>query len=93
MSYEKDREIALLKAEIEAAWFGIEHAFDIESRELIERESKTNGFKFGLAQAVHTIWKREPKVAALIAALNRIDRDDVSERVWDEIQAALGTPV
>lgn len=49
------------RAEIEAAWLGIEHGYDIEPRALIEAEAKTNGFRFGLAQAVHTIWKREPK--------------------------------
>lgn len=53
-----------LRAEIEAAWFGIEHGYEIEERALIEKEAKTNGFKYGLAQAVHTIWKREPKVIA-----------------------------
>jgi len=55
-------------AEIEATWRLIESEFDIEPRAQIEAEAKTNGFKYGLAQAIHTIWKRDPKVAGLAAA-------------------------
>lgn len=58
-----------LEAEIDAAWFGIEHGFDIETRADLEAQSKTNGFKYGLAQAVHHLWKRDPKVEPLIALL------------------------
>ncbi len=50
--------VEALKAEIDAAWFSIDHGWDIESREELERQSKTNGFKYGLAQAVHHMWKR-----------------------------------
>jgi hypothetical protein len=56
-------------AEIEAAWKMIEAEFDIEPRAQIEAEAKTNGFKYGLAQAVHTIWKRDAKVTELAAEL------------------------
>jgi len=56
------------EAEIEAAWRLIESEFDIEPRAQIEAEAKTNGFKYGLAQAIHTIWKRDPKVADLASA-------------------------
>ena len=56
-------------AEIEAVWKGIENAYAIEPRSLITEESKTNGFKYPLAQAIHTIWKREPQVSALTQAL------------------------
>lgn len=44
--------------EIDAAWFMIEHGWDIESREELERQSRTNGFKYGLAQAIHHLGKR-----------------------------------
>lgn len=50
-----------LKAEIDAAWFNIEHGWDIESRAELESQARTNGFKFGLAQAVCHMWKRELK--------------------------------
>ncbi len=46
------------EAEINAAWQMIEQGWDIESREELERQAATNGFKFGLAQAVHHMWKR-----------------------------------
>ena len=59
---EAEQENARLTAEIDAAWFGIDHGFDIESRAELEKQSKTNGFKYGLAQAVHHMWKRNPKV-------------------------------
>jgi len=62
-----------LTAEIEATWKGIERGFAIEPRALIEQESKTNGFKYGLAQAIHTIWKREPKVEAAEARVTRLE--------------------
>lgn len=65
-----------LKAQIEAAWFGIEHGYDIEDRAIIEREAKTNGFRFGLAQAIHTIWKREPTVERIEA-----ERDALQSRL------------
>jgi len=58
----------LAAAEIEATWRLIENEYDIEPRAQIEAEAKTNGFKYGLAQAIHTIWKRDPKVADLAAA-------------------------
>ena len=44
--------------EIDAAWFMIEHGWDIESRAELEKASATNGFKYGLAQAVHHMHKR-----------------------------------
>jgi len=58
----------LAAAEIEATWRLIENEYDIEPRAQIEAEAKTNGFKYGLAQAIHTIWKRDPKVADLASA-------------------------
>jgi len=60
----------LAAAEIESAWRLIESEFDIEPRAQIEAEAKTNGFKYGLAQAIHTIWKRDPKVAGLARELD-----------------------
>lgn len=67
-------EIAKLNDEIDAAWSGIENGFDIESRAELEKAAKTNGFKYGLAQAVHHIWKRNPKVEALTAAHERLKK-------------------
>jgi hypothetical protein len=55
-----------LEAEIDAAWFGIKNGYDIESRAELEAQSKTNGFKYGLPQAVHHIWKREPKIGVTV---------------------------
>lgn len=64
--------IRRLEAEIDAAWFGIEHGYDIESRAELEAQSQTNGFRFGLAQDVHHIWKREPKVRAEAAQAEKL---------------------
>ena len=51
-------EVERLRAEIDAAWFMIEHGWDIEPREYFEREAPKNGFGYGLAQAVHHMGKR-----------------------------------
>ena len=59
--------IEKLEAEINAAWKMIDNSFDIESRSQLESEAKTNGFVYGLAQAAHHIWKRDPKVSELEA--------------------------
>lgn len=48
----------LAEQEIDAAWFMIEHGWDIETRAELEKAAKTNGFKFGLAQAIHHLGKR-----------------------------------
>lgn len=53
-------------AEIDAAWAYIKSGYDCESREELEQQSRTNGFKYGLAQAMHHIWKRNPEVAPLL---------------------------
>lgn len=50
-----------LRAEIDAAWQYIEHGYDIESRAELEAQAKTNGFRYGLAQAMHHIQKRRVK--------------------------------
>lgn len=65
-------QLATAKAEIDAAWFGIDHGYDIETRAELEADARTNGFKFGLAQAVHHIWKREPRVAELESRLTSL---------------------
>lgn len=49
------------RAEIDAAWHMIENGWDIESRAELEKQAATNGFQYGLAQAVHHMWKRELK--------------------------------
>ena len=64
---------AAAEAEIEAAWKLIDTEYAIEPREQLEAEAKTNGFKHGLAQAIHTIWKRDPKVEDVEARLARYD--------------------
>lgn len=56
-----------LRDELEAAWQYIEMGYDIKSREYFEAEAPTNGFKWPLAQAIHHIWKRDPKVLAFQA--------------------------
>lgn len=55
--------VAELRAEIDSAWQIIESCYDIEPRTELEEAAKTNGFKYGLAVAVHTIFKRDAKVA------------------------------
>lgn len=62
--YHLKRENERLKAEIDAAWFAIEHGWDIEPRAHFEKEAPKNGFEFALAQAVHHMWKREVKADA-----------------------------
>lgn len=59
----RDRLLRLLayEQEVNAAWFQIDNGFEMESREQLEAEAKTNGFHYGLAQAVHHMWKRTPK--------------------------------
>ena len=73
MAYEVCRERDAQAAEIEAAWKMIESEFDIEPRAQIEAEAKTNGFKYGLAQAIHAIWKRDAKVSGLTAERDHAD--------------------
>lgn len=60
------------RKEIDAAWFGIEHGFDIETRADLESQARTNGFKYGLAQAVHHMWKRDPRVEELEASVSAL---------------------
>lgn len=50
-----------LRDEINAAWFQIEHGYDIESRSYFEEEAPKNGFRFALAQAIAYLWKRGVK--------------------------------
>ncbi len=61
-----------LLAERERAWLHIETEFDIEPRAQMEAEAKTNGFGYGLAQAIHTIWKRDANVQKLTAEVARL---------------------
>ena len=56
------------EAEIDSAWLSIRYGWEIESREELERQSKTNGFKYGLTQAVHHMWKRKVKLDAPASA-------------------------
>lgn len=60
--------------EIDAAWQQIENGWDIETRAELEADAKTNGFRYGLAQAVHHMWKRDRKVEALQAKLDEAQR-------------------
>ena len=82
------------EAEIDAAWFGIAHGYDnIESRAELEQQSKTNGFKYGLAQAVHHIWKRDPNVSALKAEVTRLkDRLFELGRRYAQAERDAGRP-
>ena len=69
----RDRILHLLECEkeVDAAWAMILRGYGegIESREQLEAEARTNGFRYGLAQAVHHMWKRDPKMDVLLAAL------------------------
>jgi septal ring factor EnvC (AmiA/AmiB activator) len=67
-----DARIAELEAEVDAAWATIRNTFDVEPRSQLEAEAKDNGFKYGLAQAIHHIWKRDAKIEALTAANARL---------------------
>jgi hypothetical protein len=69
---EAEAALAAAREEIDLAWKMIENAYHIETRADLEEQAKTNGFKYGLHQAVFHIWKRDPKVAAAVAdALGR----------------------
>lgn len=63
-------------AEIDAAWQMIDNSFDIEPRAELEAEAKTSGFNFGLAQAAHHIWKRDPKVSKLLDHIAEVETRD-----------------
>lgn len=58
-------EARAVRAEVEAVWQTIARCWDIEPRTYFEAEAPINGFRYPLRQALHHIWKREPKVAAL----------------------------
>ncbi len=58
--------------ERDAAWQHIERAWDIEPRAYFEKEAPSNGFKWPLVQAIHHIWKRDAKVAAIRDALEQL---------------------
>lgn len=79
-----------LKEEIDATWFYIERGYDIEPRAYFEKEAPTNGFKFALAQAIHHVWKRDPKVAALEAETAQL-RADLSGPPTRKNQARRGS--
>lgn len=64
-----------LQDEIDASWRAIENSYDIETREYFERHAPTNGFKWALCQAVHHLWKRDPKVADLLARVASMEAD------------------
>lgn len=60
--FRPDKGIAKLEAKIDAFWFHLKNAYDIEPREYFE---KRYAGKQELAMAQHYAWKREPKVADL----------------------------
>jgi pyrroloquinoline quinone (PQQ) biosynthesis protein C len=85
---ERARNTAL--AEIDAAWDYISHGYAIESREELEQAAKTNGFKYGLAQAMHHIWKRLPIIGDLLADRDarQAERDAALAR-WEKLKVWL----
>lgn len=65
-----------LAAEIDSAWWYIEHGYDIETRQECEVEFlKGAGWKSPLELAMHLIWKRNPKVADLTAQLALVTQE------------------
>lgn len=85
------KEIARLTTEIDLAWFDIEHGYDIEPRSYFEREAPKNGFKSALAQAVHHMWKRDPKVAPLAAQIEA--QEQALNEIAIELHAAINEPM
>lgn len=67
-----------LQREHEAAWDFIANGWDIEDRAYFERDAPQNGFRYPLVQAIHHIWKRDPKVQQLEAEVAQLrqERDD-----------------
>jgi ribonuclease HIII len=63
-----------IKAVIDQFWDGLWNRYNIESREEIEKDTKESWAKgtSPLNVALHYIWKREPKVAELVGALQKI---------------------
>lgn len=56
---------------IDGAWFGIEHGWDIEPREYFEENAPKSGDWTPLQMAVHYMWKRDRKVEALANQLEK----------------------
>lgn len=79
--------IAALEAERDAAWTFIANSYDIEPHEYFEREAPKNGFTHPLVQAIHHIWKRDPKVQALEAEM--IQRQQAVAALSEALQEAL----
>lgn len=79
--------------EIEAAWKMIEQCYHLEPREVIEREAKTNGFRFGLVQAIFSLWKREAKVDAQDAPAAGAQGTCATCRHWDRHLSFVGAPL
>ena len=53
------------KQRIDNFWFMLKNSWDIEDREYFEREAPKTGDWSPEGMAVHFMWKRDPKVAAL----------------------------
>lgn len=69
---------AELVAYIDKFWLALHQTYNIETREEIEKDCKESWAEDAspLEVALHFIWKREPKVAKLIKAL-----EEIAERV------------
>ena len=71
ISQEECRRFMQLQAEIDGFWEHLHNAFEIESREELEKFAKGWKPPNPLVVALHHIWKREPKVAQLQAELDK----------------------
>lgn len=51
--------VADVDAMLDAFWGQLAAGWDIEAREVFEREAATNGFRWAICQALHHTWKRD----------------------------------
>ena len=56
-----ERALEQVRQEIDQTWRAIDRCYEIETREYFERHAPDNGFQFPLVQAIHHIWKRDPR--------------------------------
>jgi hypothetical protein len=63
-------------AMLEAFFTQLASGWDIEPREVFEREAPTNGFRWPICQALHHTWKRDVKEAARDETLETLRRDN-----------------
>lgn len=70
-----DHCIAALQTELAQVWVQLGNTYDIGPRSYFEREAPLTGTWSPVVMALHHVWKREPKVAALQAEIAQLKAD------------------